>query len=163
MAHISGFATETENTFRGRDDVQHLWDGAGLAPAMIRFVGHLPYFKAASLLILPGPIGFGAVVTTTFCYAVICALVSRHLIGAHIGGSARSPLIGTLFVLASMLLIGPCIAILSSSTHSSGTMLGNDIVRFRDLLLPYLGLLLPVCGGFLAIQLLTRPGSPFRI
>lgn len=123
--------------------------GAGLSPTVIRFAGHLPYFKVGSGLMLSQELSLTGVVLMTLTYSILCLAASRWT------GGRKSPFVGTLGLLAAMMLVGPVIA-----GFFSVAPLGPD--SYAGQLLPMLGLLLPVCSGFLAVQTLILPARPTK-
>ncbi len=129
---------------------------AGLTPTVIRFAGHLPYFKIGSALMLPQALSLGGVVATTFAYSLLCLAASRW------GAGKRSPLLGTLALVGGMMLIGPMIAVLLPVGYLQAGELTAEAHRIPELIVPYFGMLLPVCGGFLAVQWLIRPATTPR-
>lgn len=124
--------------------------GAGLTPTIIRFAGHLPYFKVGTALMLPQALSPGGVVATALTYALLCLIASRWL-------GARSPLLATLALVAAMMVVGPAIAVLLPDGYLQTGEITAEVRRIPELIIPYFGLLLPVCGGFLAVQWFTRP------
>ncbi len=123
---------------------------AGLTPTVIRFAGHLPYFKVGTALMLPQALSLAGVVATTLAYALLCLVASRWM-----GG--RSPLVATLALVAAMMVVGPAIAVLLPDGYLQAGETTAEAHRIPELIIPYFGLLLPVCGGFLAVQWLIRP------
>ena len=118
--------------------------GAGLTPTMIRFLGHLPYFKVASTAMLPEGMGLAGIVVTTFVYALLCLGVNRWF-------SVRyAPFSATLALIAAMMVVGPAIVLALPAAP-----LPPNLHGYSGLMLPYLGMLLPVAGGFLAIQFIV--------
>lgn len=126
---------------------------ASLSPTLIRFVGHLPYFKVGSALMLPQALSLSGVVITTLAYALLCLAASRLF------GNRRTPLPGTLALVAAMMVVGPAIATLLPGTTTQAMELSGETTSISSMLIAYLGLLLPVAGGFLAVQWLTRPAA----
>lgn len=131
----------------GQDDVPPLGQSVlsvGLTPTMIRFLGHLPYFKVASAAMLPQALGLGGSLVTAFIYATLCLAVTRWSAARH------SPVTATLALLAAMMVVGPAVALALPAAPIETTIHG-----LSGMMLPYLGLLLPIAGGFLAIQFLV--------
>ena len=96
----------------------------------------------------------GALVTT-LVYALACVAASRWIAGlrrgpAEIPHAAVLPLLGTTAVIIAMMVAGPAIATLLPRNP--------DIAVDTARLLPgYFAMLVPVCAGFFAAQMLTRP------
>jgi len=111
---------------------------------MIRFAGHLPFFKIATAAMLPQAIGLGGVVVTAFVYSLLCLLVTRHF------GARHSPFAATLVLIAAMMVVGPAIALALPAEPLPANHTG-----LSGLMLPYLGVLLPVCLGFFAVQFMV--------
>lgn len=130
-------------------------NGDALLMLTLRFMAHLPYFKAASMLTLPQGLGTGGALVTTLVYALACLATSRWIAGlrrgsAQVPHAAVLPLLGTTAVLIAMMVLGPVIATLLPRNP--------DIAVDTASLLPgYFALLVPVCAGFFAAQMLTGP------
>ena len=129
--------------------------GDALLMLTLRYMAHLPYFKAASMLTLPQGLGTGGALVTTLVYALACLAASRWIAGlrrgpAEVPHAAVLPLLGTTAVLIAMMVAGPAIATLLPRNP--------DIAVDTASLLPgYFAMLVPVCAGFFAAQMLTRP------
>ncbi len=151
---------------------RQVWNAAGqrsLTPSTqgdapfllaLRFIAHLPYFKAASMLTLPQGLGTAGAVVTALVYALACLVTSRWIAGlrrtsAEAPHPAVLPLLGATAVFSAMLVMGPAIAMLLPRDPGQATSMAA--------LLPgYLALLAPVCALFFAAQLLTDRRSAFR-
>lgn len=121
----------------------------------LRFVAHLPYFKVASMLMLPQGLSNAGVVVTTLVFALACLVASRWSAGlrrsaAELPHTAVLPLLGTTAVIATMMAVGPAIAMLLPR-HPE---LAADAFTTIPV---YFGLIAPVCAGFFAAQLITAP------
>lgn len=155
MNSISAVPGSASNDFSAPTLSEGLF-AASMTPTLIRFAGHLPYFKIGSALMLPQALSLGGVVVTTLAYAGLCLLASRWR-----GG--RAPLPATLLLVAMMMVIGPAIAVLLPEGYLQPGEIAAEAHRIPELLIPYFGLLLPVCGGFLAVQWLIRPAQLRKI
>ena len=130
-------------------------NGDALLMLTLRYMAHLPYFKAASMLTLPQGLGTGGALVTTLDYALACLAASRWIAGlrrgpAKVPYAAVLPLLGTTAVIIAMMVAGPAIATLLPRNP--------DIAVDAASLLPgYFAMLVPVCAGFFAAQMLTRP------
>lgn len=129
----------------------------GDAPTMLtlRFVAHLPYFKVASMLMLPQGLSNAGVLVTTLVFALACLVASRWSAGlrrsaVELPHPAVLPLLGATAVLTSMMAAGPAIAMMLPR-HPE---LAGDAMS----LVPACFIMIaPVCAGFFAAQLLTAP------
>lgn len=144
---------------------RQLWQGSprqhtcrsphGDAPFLLalRFVAHLPYFKAASMLTLPQGLSTAGVVVTTLAYALTCLVASRWMAGlrrtaAEPPHPAALPLLGATAVLIAMLVMGSAIAMLLPRHPELAA-------GMADVLPACLTLLAPVCALFFAAQFLS--------
>ncbi len=126
----------------------------------LRFVAHLPYFKVASMLMLPQGLSNAGVLVTTLVFALACLVASRWSAGlrrsaAVLPHPAVLPLLGATAVLTTMMAAGPAIAMLLPR-HPE---LAADALTAIP---AYFLLVAPVCAGFLAAQLLTVPRRKAR-
>lgn len=125
--------------------------GAGLSPTVIRLAGHLPYFKIGSGLMLAQPLSLTGVFLMTLAYSALCFGASRWVAVRH------APVTCAIGLLAAMLPLALLIGTFFSLAPAHVTDAIPAATDLMSQLLPMLGLLLPVCGGFLAAQLLIRP------
>jgi hypothetical protein len=132
--------------------------GDALYMLVLRYIAHLPYFKIASMLVLPQGISNGGLLVTTLVYALACLVASRWSAGlrrvsAELPHRAVLPLLGTTAVLIAMMVVGPVIATLLPR-HP-------DVAANATTLIPaYFCMLAPVCALFFAAQYLTAPRRP---
>lgn len=130
----------------------------------LRFASHVPYFKFGSGLFLPHGMSLTGAVVTALAYSLLCLGVARWLTGRRAVAElfhrpVAAALIGTLAIASAMLVLGPFITLLLPADPAPLAALptaAGDAARWRDLLPPYVGLLLPVCAGFFAAQTLAR-------
>ena len=130
-------------------------NGDALLMLTLRYMAHLPYFKAASMLTLPQGLGTGGALVTTLVYALACLAASRWMAGlrrgaAEVPHAAVLPLLGTTAVIITMMVAGPAIATLLPRNP-------NIAVDTASLLPGYFAMLVPVCAGFFLAQMLTGP------
>ena len=128
-------------------------DGDALYMLALRSIAHLPYFKIASMLVLPQGISNGGLLVTTLVYALACMVASRWSAGlrrvaAELPHRAVLPLLGTTAVFITMLVVGPVIA----------SLLPRHPELAAGALLPaYVCLIVPACTIFFAAQYLNAP------
>ena len=83
--------------------------GDALLMLTLRYMAHLPFFKAASMLTLPQGLGTGGALVTTLVYALACLAASRWIAGprrgpAEIPHAAVLPLLGTTAVIIATMI-----------------------------------------------------------
>ena len=138
---------------RDRQIWQALAEGDAAYMLALRFIAHLPYFKAASMLTLPQGLSTAGVVVTTLVYALACLVASRLSAGLRRTAAAPPhpaalPLLGTTAVLAAMLVMAPAIALLLPRDANVTTSLAG-------LLPACLALSAPPAAMFFAAQYLS--------
>lgn len=132
--------------------------GDALYMLFLRFIAHLPYFKVASVLLLPQGISNGGLLAMALVNALACFLASRWSAGlrrvsAELPHRAVLPLLGTTGVFITMMVAGPVIA----SLLPRHPELAGDVTA----ILPGLVLMLvPTCACFFAAQFLTAARRP---
>ena len=121
----------------------------------LRFIAHLPYFKIASVLMLPQGISDGGLLATALVNALACLVASRWSAGlrrvaAELPHRAVLPLLGTTAVLLTMMVAGPALATFLPRHPELAADAGN-------LLPAWLLILAPTGACFFAAQYLTAP------
>lgn len=129
------------------------FNGDALYILFLRFIAHLPYFKVASVLLLPQGISNGGLLAMALVNALACCLAARWSAGlrrasAELPHRAVLPLLGTTAVFITMMVAGPLIAT-AFPRHpelAAGT---------ASLLPAYACMIAPVSALFFAAQFLT--------
>lgn len=119
----------------------------------LRLIAHLPYFKIASVLMLPQGLSDGGLLAAALVNALACLVASRWSAGlrrmsAELPHRAVLPLLGTTAVFITMMVAGPLIAA-AFPRHpelAAGT---------ASLLPAYACMIAPVSALFFAAQFLT--------
>lgn len=130
-------------------------DGDPLYMLLLRFIAHLPYFKIASLLMLPQGLGTGGLLAAALVNALACLVASRWSAGlrrvsAELPHRAVLPLLGTTAVLVTMMVAGPAL--------STWFPRHPELAAGAASLMPaWLLILAPTCACFFAAQYLTAP------
>ena len=127
---------------------------------MLRFIGHLPFFKFASALILPAGLNLAGAAAIALSYSVFCCEIAGWLEARQAGPapsfrSAETPLLGSLTLVINMALCTP-IWTLALSPASFGRYLEDPLALWPA----FLGLIAPSCFCFAACQLHTRAHVP---
>ncbi len=136
--------------------------GAAILPVLaLRFAGHLPYFKIGSGLMLPQGLSFMGAAVTALAYSLLCLGVTRWLSWRQavslVHRPAAASLLGTMAVIAAMMTLGPLIGLMfPAAPPVSAEPDTSHAERWHGLLPAYLGLMVPICIGFFAAQLVSR-------
>jgi|GEM_PF-5405272 len=121
----------------------------------LRLIAHLPYFKIASVLMLPQGLSDGGLLAAALVNALACLVASRWSAGhrrvaAELPHRAVLPLLGTTAVLVTMMVAGPAL--------STFFPRHPELVAAPASLMPaWLLILAPTCACFFAAQYLTAP------
>lgn len=121
----------------------------------LRFAGHLPYFKFGSQLVLPQGLSFAGAAVTALAYSALCIGLARGVTQGRLASPAAGALLGSLLLLAVMMVIGPLIGLLLPMPAETAAL----EMRWTGLLPPYLALLLPICAVFFAAQMFSNATS----
>ena len=130
--------------------------GDVLCMLALRLIAHLPYFKIASVLMLPQGISDGGLLAAALVNALACLVASRWSAGlrrvaAELPHRAVLPLLGTTAVLLTMMVAGPAL--------STCFPRRPELVADAGGLLPaWLLILAPTAACYFAAQYLTAPG-----
>lgn len=137
--------------------------GTALMPMLaLRFAGHLPYFKFGSGLMLPHGLSLAGAAVTALAYSVLCLGVARWVTRRQVALAlfhrpVSNALLGTMVVVAAMMILGPVISLLMPGDLQSASLEAEGTVHsWSVLLMAYLGLLVPVSGGYFAAQFIVR-------
>lgn len=127
---------------------------------LLRFLGHLPFFKLVSALLLPHGLNFAAAAAIALSYSVFCCEIAGWLEARQAGPmpsfrSAETPLVGSLALVVIMALCTP-IWTMALSPSSFGPYVDDPLVLWPA----FLGLIAPSCFCFAACQLHTRAYMP---
>ncbi len=123
---------------------------------VVRFVGHLPYIKFASALLLPAELNIASAAAIAGSYAIFSTEIASWLTGRQSGprpefSSTLTPTIGSLFLLALMAVSAPAWAY-ALSPASFGTEHDSPFTLWPA----FLALIVPICFCFAACQMQTR-------
>lgn len=126
------------------------------ARLLLRFCGHLPFFMAASALLLPDGLSLSAAIAISLTYSMFCCEIAGWLNFRQEGSRpafsvAETPLLGSMILVAAMVFIAPSWALVLSPA-SFGEFIDQPVA----LLPQFFVLIMPSCMCFAACQLRNR-------
>lgn len=143
---------EAENSLRWMQQLNQ----RRVARLLLRFCGHLPFFMAASLLLLPEGLSLSAATAISVTYSLLCCEIAGWLNFRQEGARpafslAETPLLGSTILVGAMVLTAPAWALVLSP-GSFGAFLTTPTA----LLPQFFVLIMPSCVCFAACQLRNR-------
>ncbi len=126
---------------------------------LIRWAGHVPYFLLGSRLMLPQELSLGSAVVISLFYAIFGHFIAMWIRGQGVArpaviSRAAMPALGAAALALAMSVVGPAVAV-AMPGEAASALFGQLQEQGFAIWQAYLGLMLPACLGFGAVQFLT--------